>query len=189
MSRHPVRIADILHRIMSRRIVPAIDSPCPKDWDQMQGDGKCRYCEQCQLHVHNLSAMTVREQRQLIASSNGRLCVAYDEDASIPVRSGLWLWWQRLTSPLRAGLALVTAFIPMLSSCRSVQTPPSSDPIVRDLRHSPDGGMTLGRVKLDAAPSTQAESEWERLRRSGKMVAGGIMPPPAPWWKRLLHID
>lgn len=149
----------------------------------MQGDGKCRYCEHCQLQVHNLSAMTANEQRSLFAKAEGRICVAYDETESRPVQLGLWRWWQRLTLPLRAGLALVTAFIPMLSSCRSVSAPPASDPIVRDLHQSEDGSVRLGRVKVEP------EAQWDRNGKGGKMIAGGIMPAPLPWWKRLLHLN
>ncbi|MCX6848769.1 MAG: hypothetical protein NTY98_07600 [Verrucomicrobia bacterium] len=173
---------------MSRSIVPAIESPCPKEWNQMQGDGKCRYCEHCQLHVHNLSAMTAHEQRSLFAKAEGRICVAYDESESRPVQLGLWRWWQRLTLPMRAGLALVTAFIPILSSCRSVPTPPASDPIVRDLHQSADGSVRLGKVKVEPESSSQIEAQWDR-GKGGKMIAGGIMPAPLPWWKRLLHLN
>jgi hypothetical protein len=155
----------------------------------MQGDGKCRYCEHCQLHVHNLSAMTANEQRSLFAKAKGRICVAYDESESRPVQLGLWRWWLRLTLPLRAGLALATAFIPILSSCRSVPAPPPSDPIVRDLHQSVDGSVRLGRIKVEPERSSQVEAQWNSGGKGGKMIAGGIMPAPLPWWKRLLHIN
>jgi predicted Fe-S protein YdhL (DUF1289 family) len=171
---------------MSRSVVPAIESPCAKEWNQMQGDGKCRYCEHCQLHVHNLSAMTAHEQRSLFAKAEGRVCVAYDESVSRPVRLSLWQWWQRLSVPLRAGLAVMTAFIPMLSSCRSVTAPPASDPIVRDLHKSADGSVRLGRVKVEPESSAAKAPAWERDGKN--MVVGAMMPPELPWWKKLLHI-
>lgn len=172
---------------MSRQIVPAIDSPCPKDWKQMQGDGKRRYCEHCQLHVHNLSAMSPSEQRSLLASAQDRICVAYDESASIAVRSGLWRWWKGLTATLRAGMALVTAILPVLSSCQTTKPSRGADPMVRDLHQSADGSLKLGKVKVEPENASSQESEFERLVKSGKMVAGGIMPAPLPWWKRLFH--
>ncbi|WP_395744083.1 hypothetical protein [Prosthecobacter sp.] len=49
--------------------------------------------------------------------------------------------------------------------------------------------MKLGRIKAEpeSAPATETEGWWSG--KSGKTIAGGIMPPPALWWKRLLHLD
>ena len=51
-----------------------IATPCPASWADMTGDDRTRYCQQCQLHVHDLSAMTRAEGEALVASSTGRLC-------------------------------------------------------------------------------------------------------------------
>ena len=51
-----------------------IATPCPASWADMAGDDRTRYCQQCQLHVHDLSAMTRAEGEALVASSTGRLC-------------------------------------------------------------------------------------------------------------------
>ena len=52
-----------------------IASPCPADWEKMTGDERVRHCSECNLNVYNLSAMTERQVRELIASSRGkRLC-------------------------------------------------------------------------------------------------------------------
>lgn len=40
-----------------------IASPCPAKWEDMAGDHVTRHCSQCDLDVHNLSAMT-REQAE-----------------------------------------------------------------------------------------------------------------------------
>ncbi|MFT3687218.1 MAG: hypothetical protein QM783_20230 [Phycisphaerales bacterium] len=52
-----------------------VDSPCPMSWDAMRGDHRSRFCDHCQLHVHNVSALTKREARALLAASSGRLCL------------------------------------------------------------------------------------------------------------------
>ena len=52
-----------------------IASPCTADWDAMSGDDRTRFCGECQLNVYNISAMTEPEARDLIASTEGRLCV------------------------------------------------------------------------------------------------------------------
>src|SRR4051812_16250421 len=57
-----------------------IKNPCPKNWDEMVGDSRKRFCSECQLHVHNLSTLTESETQKLIQNP-GRLCVAYFQDS------------------------------------------------------------------------------------------------------------
>ncbi|MBX9667173.1 MAG: hypothetical protein K2X93_06120 [Candidatus Obscuribacterales bacterium] len=52
-----------------------IASPCPVDWESMDGDERKRFCGQCQLHVYNLKEMTAQEAVDLIAEGEGRVCV------------------------------------------------------------------------------------------------------------------
>jgi hypothetical protein len=51
-----------------------IASPCAMSWDDMVGDDRSRYCEQCRLNVYNLAAMTQAEAETLIREKEGRLC-------------------------------------------------------------------------------------------------------------------
>ena len=51
-----------------------IASPCTMSWDDMAGDDRSRYCEQCHLHVYNLAAMTQAQAEALITEKEGRLC-------------------------------------------------------------------------------------------------------------------
>lgn len=54
-----------------------IASPCLAAWEDMHGDDRVRFCDQCQLEVYNLSAMTEQEGTELVQSrSGGRLCAA-----------------------------------------------------------------------------------------------------------------
>lgn len=102
-----------------------IAKPCPKKWDEMSGDAKRRFCEHCQLHVHNLSSMTGSEREEFVAESKGRACIAYEVrgDGSMVTPSR----WSRLSIPLRriqqAAAALLAACLPMLfSACATRQT-------------------------------------------------------------------
>src|SRR5688572_20614291 len=52
-----------------------IASPCTASWDAMHGDDRVRFCEQCKLHVYDISAMSRPEATELISSHQGRLCV------------------------------------------------------------------------------------------------------------------
>lgn len=54
-----------------------IASPCSADWENMPGDGRRRFCGQCELNVYNLSGMTKREAEELLNQSEGRLCVRF----------------------------------------------------------------------------------------------------------------
>jgi len=54
-----------------------VAAPCPADWSKMVGDERMRYCDQCSLHVYNLSGMSRREAEGLVASAEGRLCVRF----------------------------------------------------------------------------------------------------------------
>lgn len=51
-----------------------IAAPCSASWDEMEGSDRVRFCQECQLHVYNLSAMTTAEARALVAKTEGRLC-------------------------------------------------------------------------------------------------------------------
>jgi hypothetical protein len=54
-----------------------VAAPCPADWSRMVGDERMRYCDQCSLHVYNLSGMSRREAEGLVTSAEGRLCVRF----------------------------------------------------------------------------------------------------------------
>jgi hypothetical protein len=54
-----------------------VPTPCPAEWDDMQGNERVRFCTHCARSVHNLSAMTRPEAMKLIAHTRGRVCVRY----------------------------------------------------------------------------------------------------------------
>lgn len=54
-----------------------IPSPCNTPWESMIGNDQIRFCEHCNLSVHNLSEMTRKDAARLVAKSEGRLCVRY----------------------------------------------------------------------------------------------------------------
>jgi hypothetical protein len=54
-----------------------IASPCPMRWEDMRGDEKVRHCDDCNLKVTNLSAMTRAEATVFVANVNGRVCAGF----------------------------------------------------------------------------------------------------------------
>lgn len=59
-----------------------VPSPCKADWNSMKGNDQVRFCEHCELSVHNLSQMTRHQAQRLVGRSNGRLCVQFVSDAN-----------------------------------------------------------------------------------------------------------
>lgn len=59
-----------------------IPSPCEMDWDSMLGNDRVRFCEHCQLSVHNIDFASRKQIRRLIARSGDRLCINYRQPAS-----------------------------------------------------------------------------------------------------------
>ena len=53
---------------------------CPLRWEKLLGDDRQRYCEACQEHVHNLSAMTRAEAEALVARSSEPICIRIARD-------------------------------------------------------------------------------------------------------------
>ena len=69
-----------------------IKQPCSADWDAMPGDAARRYCGDCRLHVHDLSAMRRRDAERLIAEAGRqRVCalVRRDDDGRVLTREGV----------------------------------------------------------------------------------------------------
>ena len=65
-----------------------IPEPCSADWNAMTGDEKRKFCDACAKHVHDLSAMTLREAEAILGAerNSGHLCIRYAYDASGDVR-------------------------------------------------------------------------------------------------------
>jgi hypothetical protein len=54
-----------------------IKSPCSESWNQMQGNEQIRFCSHCAKDVHNLSEMTRKQARKIVAQADGGICVRY----------------------------------------------------------------------------------------------------------------
>lgn len=54
-----------------------VASPCPASWDEMIGDERVRFCQQCKLQVYNLSQMTRAQAEEFVARREGRTCVRF----------------------------------------------------------------------------------------------------------------
>lgn len=93
-----------------------IAAPCSADWDAMVGTERARFCGQCRLNVYNLSGMTRREAEQLIAGSEGRLCVRFYRRADGTILTencpvGLRALKRRLSRTASAAASAVLSFL------------------------------------------------------------------------------
>ena len=133
-----------------------VATPCPKDWAGMTGDAKRRFCEHCQLHVHNLSAMQPGERAQFVAEARGHACITYELRADgTMVTPSRWDWVLR---PLRAVAALLAAMLPFaFSSCatrRTAGVPPPCDPPAQAGQQKPGKVAVMGTPAPLPAPHT-----------------------------------
>lgn len=51
-----------------------IASPCPARWQDMDGDERSRFCNQCRKHVYNFTEMSQSEIVALIKEKGGDVC-------------------------------------------------------------------------------------------------------------------
>ncbi len=65
-----------------------VESPCEVSWDSMIGNDQVRFCEHCNLTVHDLSQLTRKRALRLMRASKGRLCIRYQSgpDGSLVTR-------------------------------------------------------------------------------------------------------
>lgn len=130
---------------MKPDLLPHISSPCPKKWDELIGCDKRRFCSECQLHVHNLSAMTARERSDSLRAP-GRKCGAYARTPAVrTVSLRRWRFHDRLR-PVFAALALLVALFTggcATTSRKSTDCPTSEHKEVAPVEAGAEGKMTF----------------------------------------------
>lgn len=118
-----------------------IPEPCSADWAEMTGDEKRKFCDACAKHVHDLSAMTLREAEEVLQSDreSGHLCVRYAYDAQGDVKfqtrrvlasapASQLRGAVRLTAAA-AAMLMVTGISELMSATQALaQTPPNQPP-------------------------------------------------------------
>ena len=60
----------------------SLAKPCSQNWDEMVGDERERFCNECCLNVYNLSSMTRGEAEEFLQVRNdGSVCLNYFSDS------------------------------------------------------------------------------------------------------------
>jgi hypothetical protein len=115
----------------------------------MTGDERRRFCEHCQLHVHNLTAMSEREQIELLSRRDEKNCITYiDRSDALHVRTDSWIALQRLLLPFRGAALLLATLLPSLfTGCATTpqpEQPPTQPPAIYQPASDGDGKRTMG---------------------------------------------
>jgi hypothetical protein len=140
---------------MKKLQFPTIARPCPKKWENLRGDNQKRFCDECQLHVHNLSAMSEKEVQALLQIP-GRCCVGYLSQPESPrpvakTRKNGWGLLGRVPRIMASGTALAVSFL--LSGCDEKASSTASAPVVPP-PVSTNSNMILGDICVVPPPAT-----------------------------------
>jgi len=137
----------------------------------MDGDDRVRFCRECNRNVYNLSAMTKREARRVVAEREGRLCVRfYQRRDGTVLTSDCPVGAKRafLLGAARAGAAVagVAAGLVTLSACNSVEDEPARM-----------GRPLMGSVAIDADWDA-GTGELDQPEHPDQLIMGEIALPP-----------
>ena len=165
----------------------AIETPCPMKWANLDGGDKQRFCGECSLHVHNLSAMTRGEAQELIeeeTASGERVCVTFKRDVNGELVNALDVPRRRSSffpAFVRSAASLLFGLVPLLGACKQTVQDVNVDGLVDP---DPDPACTtelLGEMVLPQEQPVQAIGTPERVM--GRLAAPQVgttceVPPP-----------
>ena len=120
-----------------------INTPCEADWNQMIGNEQVRFCQHCNLSVHDLSAMTRREAMRLVIKSKGNLCARYTRRPDGKVQTTDRVLHQINAVRRRASRLAAGAFTAALSLSASVVAAAPA----QASSHTTDGASAASLVK------------------------------------------
>ena len=170
-----------------------IDSPCPKRWDEMDGNAARRYCGHCQKDVFNLEATPVQDASDLLRrvqdgenlcmrirkDADGRILTGRDAGEPIARRS-----WLQTVAKVVAGVLGVT----LLPGCDYEQGEPLDGEVAPGeacfglgevgLEYLPETEAFMGDVVVD--PEQQGGSEESSLRAGQKESPEPLTGKPTP---------
>jgi hypothetical protein len=157
-----------------------VASPCPMAWEDMAGDDRARFCNQCNLNVYNISAMTKPEAESFIANTEGRICVNFYRRADGTILTqdcpvGLRAVRKKVS---RAAAATFSALLSLFGgSALYAQQQPKSEhkvDIKRTLRQGGPGIIegTIFDVNRAVIAGAQIKLINERTKRESKTKTG-----------------
>ncbi len=142
-----------------------VGSPCNARWEDMRGDDRIRFCDQCQLNVYNFSELSPGEIESLVANKEGRLCARLYRrvDGTLLTKDcpvGLRAVRLRVSKRVAAVFAAVAAFTSATVGQQRPErkTPPQEAGVKVKVSKDPAAPQVVGTVKdLAGAPVAGAE--------------------------------
>jgi hypothetical protein len=153
-----------------------INTPCPMDWERMDGDARKRFCSRCEKYVYNISSMTRSEALQLIGDGNSEVCgrIFRRPDGTIITREcltpgkraeGSWLQFS-----IAALIALTTSSAALFAAAPWIgkriepivarwfpQPTPAALPVMGDIAWQPPSVLPTTPPGCQAAPISTPE--------------------------------
>ncbi len=136
-----------------------IASPCSANWDEMFGNERRRFCGECKLNVYNLSEMTRFDAENLLAASEGRICVRYFQrrDGTI-LTADCPVGWarvkQRMSAAAAAVFSMIIAFLGSVAAVSLVRV--SLEPIRQILvSFVPGPTNVMGAIEMTSPARTR----------------------------------
>ena len=133
----------------------AILNRCPRKWADLEGQGRARFCNVCQTHVHAIAEYSPKEWNQIWRESNGRVC---------GLLCGETLGPPRTRRALLIG-ALLTAFSPLFGATGRVR-----------FRVLDPDGVVIPRVSISLMDSNERVVRTLETNESGE-VGWTDLPP------------
>jgi len=148
-----------------------VAAPCNARWEDMTGDDRARFCQHCQKHVFNLSAMTRAEAESLIVEKEGKFCGRFHRrtDGRMLTRdcaTGQSIRRNRIARWCGAAFATFMLLIGGKVSLRSAETNNQQAGNSTHAEKKPEQGTRMGEVAVN--PVTM-----------GVIAVSTNVPPPA----------
>ena len=135
-----------------------IATPCPEDWDTMEGDERKRFCAGCGCFVNNISAMDASEAETLLSSID-KTCtrILVDPKKGILTRDG-WIPRLVIAGAVAATVAGCSETHPLTGATVSKASEPTTS--------SPHVGLvapSLAGAYVDEESNQASELGWPNI--------------------------
>ena len=163
-----------------------ISEPCSESWSEMSGTEQKRFCGQCSKHVHDLSAMTEPEARQVIETVESP-CVRYScrPDGTVRFKPSRRVTLARagmIAGGLMIGMSAAGSVVPQedeASSSGVSLLERISDALWSMLDRPDDTIQYQGGIdEIDPEPVETSTEDIVPIEEPELHVMGGLMAPP-----------
>jgi hypothetical protein len=124
-------------------------NPCPKRWSDLGGDGRRRFCDECQTYVHALDQYSLEKFQRLKRESQGRVC-GFIAGESVPE--------PRSRRAVLVG-ALLTAISPLMAQSGRVR-----------IRVTDPAGAVLPGAEVSLLGSNDKSTRTQRSNEEGEVI-------------------